>query len=209
MTIPKGKRILIASQGSDILPNNILTLDTEVSLSLQSHFDALIGNQDMNKAMTALTGAIKNLSGYTISGSTKEMGYQIWTGTDPVSFSFTTTLNMKVSGKSDVLEPAVALMKLVLPTEPTKGKGFGLAPPGPDIISAIKSDFNSGYAKYSFRCGIIYLPNVVFTKVEPTFSDDLDSLGYPIWCTLQIDVSSLFTATNTFADGLLSNGASW
>jgi hypothetical protein len=204
MIIPKGKVITILKNGSDdIMPSGVvLTLDTEVTLSLQSHFEQLIGNTTL-KAGTVLSGAIKAFTGETVSGSFKQAGYQIWTGTDPLTFAFSTTLNMKTSALRDVFAPAKILMNLVLPEE-ASGNGFGLNAPGPTIVDALGTKTN--YSKqYSFRCGIIYLPSIIITKAEPTFSDDVDEQGYPIWCTLQIEVSSVFTATTDLINGFNAN----
>jgi len=199
MTIPRGKRVIIARNGKDILPNKLLTIDTEVTLSLQSHFESLLNSTGVNKTATLLSGIVQSTSGLTISSAFKEIGYQIWTGTDPLTFAFTTTLNMRTSGLIDVVAPSITLMKLVLPKEATSGKGFGLEAPGPTILDAIsgKARFSN---KYSFRCGIVYLPNIIITKAEPTYSDDLDSAGYPIWCTMQMEVSSVFVATDKLID---------
>jgi len=199
MTLPKGKVVIIQKNGTDIMPTGTtLTLDTEVTLSLQSHFDSLLGSSSINKMATLLSGVLKSTTGLQASGAFKQMGYQMWSGTDPLTFAFTTTLNMKTSGKTDVLDPAKVLMNLVLPIESDSG-GFGLEAPGPTLIDAVglKAQYSK---KYSFRCGIIYLPNIIVTRAEPTFSDDVDTEGYPIWCTLNMELSTVFVATTKLID---------
>ena len=41
----------------------------------------------------------------------------MWTKTDPIKFSVTSTFNMTYSGEEEVLKPMQVLMKLPLPEE--------------------------------------------------------------------------------------------
>ncbi len=215
--IPKGKIVKIAKDGADIMPQGVsLTLDSELSLSLKSDFSALMGNK-ANAFLSVISGAVRDTTGFGLSGQFKELGFKMWTGTDPVQFAFTVLLNMKHSAKTDVWDPAKILMKLPLPMEAQGTNnsggtgGFGLLAPGPSILTAAGFDTKFG-AKYSFRCGAFYLSNVVVEKVEPSFSTEVDDAGYPTWCSLTIDVTSLFTATTRMIDdfGFVNqNGENW
>lgn len=198
ITIPKGKQVSIKLNGSDVLEQigytDPMTLDTEVTFTLRSDFESLLGQGNASqRALTVISGVTQEMFGGGISGRFKEMGFQIWNGTEPIKFSFTTTFNMRANAKRDVFEPAIELMKIVLPVE-TK---TGLAAPGPSILDAFNNNWAKYPRRYSFRCGIFYLPKVIVEKVEPTWASEYDDQGYPIWCTLSIDVSSIYTATQT------------
>lgn len=200
MIIPKGKKITILENGAEILPQGIeLTLDTPLTVKLQSNFDYLIGNSSVSKLLVTAGSALRDVAGIGGTGAFKEMGYRQWTGTEPLRFSFSTTLNMKHSARTDVFEPATALMKLCLPEEARQGEGIGLIAPGPSILTAMGVRTDKA-RDYSFRCGVFYAPQVLIEAVEPTFSSEIDEDGYPTWCTLQIDVTSLFTATTDSID---------
>ena len=54
-----------------------------------------------------------------------------------------------------------------------------------------------------------YLESVVIEKAEPTFSAETDSEGFPIWGTIQLDISSLFTTVqdiNKFGKSSYNSG---
>lgn len=204
MTIPKGKIISIRVNDSDIFSDAgieiapQITIDTEITINLQSKFDSLLGS-GANKVLGVFSGAMYSLTEKSFTGQFKEMGYRYWTGTEPVTFSFDTTLYMKTSARKDVFEPAKVLMKLPLPMLAKKGEGFGLIAPGPSVLDALNIDTKFG-RMYSFRCGVFYLPAVVFEKAEPTWSSEVDEEGYPIWCKLQMEISSLYTANTNMID---------
>ena len=37
---------------------------------------------------------------------------------------------------------------------------------------------------------ILYLDSVIIKKAEPTFSNDIDENGYPIWAKISLDIST-------------------
>jgi len=197
--IPQGKRIRILKNGQEVLPSGInLTLDSEIQLTLSSQFTALFGEAP-NTALTVIGSVSKEVAGWGGSGSFKEMGFQVWQGTDPISFNFTTTLHMTYSGRKEVLEPAKELMKIPLPATQNLKEGFGMIAPGPSILAL----FNKTKSKtdlYSIRIGMVYIDKVLIKKVEPTFSAECDSEGYPTYITLSIDCDSLYVATQTMID---------
>ena len=200
--IPRGKIIKIAENGKDIFDNQItLTLDSELTVNLQSEFDSLISNSTSSKLLQVLGTVTRDTMGYGFSGSFKEMGYKMWTGSNPIELSLSTTLHMETSGKTDVLDPAKKLMRLPLPTDAEEGKGFGLIAPGPSILNSLfKDDKTIKTRTYSIRVGSVYLPSIVVSKAEPTFSSECDSNGYPTWCTVQLDISGTYTATTQQID---------
>jgi len=197
--IPQGKRIRILKNGQEVLPSGInLTLDSEIQLSLSSQFSPLFG-ESPNTALTVIGSVTKEIAGWGGSGSFKEMGYQVWQGTKPISFNFTTTLHMTYSGKKEVLDPAKILMKIPLPATQNLTEGFGLLAPGPSILAL----FDKTKAKtdlYSIRIGMVYIDKVLIERVEPTFSSECDSEGYPTYISLTVECSSLYVATQTMID---------
>lgn len=196
LTIPRGKQVILSVNGEQLVPNIPLVLSTDITISLQSRFESLLGDTS-NKLIQVLSGITESTIGTGMTGRFKEMGYQIWAGTDPISFAFSIKLNMHTSGKTDVLEPAKVLCKLPLPYE--DNNSVGLVAPGPSVLDAMK--INSKYKQEcSFRCGIFYLPSVIVTGAEPTFSTECDEEGYPIWCDIKFDVISIYTATRKMVD---------
>lgn len=203
MVISPGKIITIRKNGTKI-PENFrypLTLSTELTIQLKSTFEQLLSSDNKASQIFQLAGqTIRRFTGSNVSftGQFKELGYKIWSGTAPVQFSFETMLTMKTSGKQDVLDPAKTLMSLCLPSEGSFENGqIGLVAPGPSIFTAAEGKLGStnNQEKYSIAIGSFYLPNIIIESVEPTFSSDVDSDGYPIWCQLKFDVSSISTAT--------------
>lgn len=195
MTIPKGKQVVFHTGNGDITA----VLEEDVTFTLNSSFEPMVGG-GTPKFLTAIGGLLKEYGGYGFSGQFKELGFQIWTKTDPISVSFAVSLFMKTNAKKDVVEPAKLLMQLPLPEDTSEeaggdGGGFGLIAPGP-TLSAV---FNQGDASKGKRIGVdigtVRLPLVVVKKVEPTASLETDQNGHPIWIKLRIDVDSLFTAT--------------
>ena len=208
VTIPRGKEVKLAINGNPVLadyPSARMILSTDITISLQSRFESLLGDTS-SKLIQILSGITESTTGVGLSGKFKEQGYQIWAGTDPVSFAFSIKLNMYTSGKTDVVEPAKLLCQLPLPY--LDDNSVGLVAPGPSVLSAM--GYNAKYEQScSFRCGIFYLPQVIITTAEPTFSTECDEDGYPIWCDIKFDVISIYTATrqliSKFGYGLDSN----
>jgi len=201
ITIPAGKKIRILKNGQPILSEKInLTLDSEIQVSLSSSFTPLFGDQ-ANSSLNAIGSVSKDLLGWGGSASFKESGFLIWSGTDPINFNFTTTLHMTYSGREEVFEPAKSLMKIPLPASQETSEGFGLIAPGPSLLSLFKNT-QAKTDLYSIRIGMFYIDKVIITKVEPTFSPECDSEGYPTYISLSIDCSSLYIATQQMIENL-------
>jgi hypothetical protein len=205
MKIPAGKKIKIRENGEDIFEKNGLSgiemyLDSEITISLASSFEELL-SFGLQKNILAFTSVLHSFTGYSISSQFKEMGYRMWTKTEPIKFSATVKFNMTYSGEEEVLKPMKVLMKLPLPSMAEKGEGFGLVPPGPSILTAMGEGNSARFERsYSLRCGPYYFKSVVIEKAEPTFSTETDDRGFPIWGQIQLDVCSLFTATTQDID---------
>ena len=109
MVIPAGKKVKIRENGQDIFEKAGLTgiemvLDAEITMSLSSTFDELL-NFNTNKMLVAGTSLFQAITGKVLSTQFKEMGYRMWTKTDPIKFSVTSTFNMTYSGEEEVLKP--------------------------------------------------------------------------------------------------------
>lgn len=200
--IPKGKEVKILLKGKNIMEGGAkIVLASPITISLSSSFSSLLPDMSggaMN-FLNQITGIIQEKTGVGIGAQFKEQGFQVWKGTEPIKFSFECLFSFKTSGLKDVLTPAKALMKLPLPEE----KDWGLTPPGPTILSTFtKVDEKTiPYSNtYSFRCGSLCLPKILISSVEPTFSEEVDSDGYFMSCSLRVDVESLYTATTNQID---------
>jgi len=207
MRIAPGKIIKIKKGGKDLFPDSTqMTLDSEVTISFHSDFAPVLGDSGA-KWMTLVSTASQAIGHGSFTGQFKEMGFKIWTGTSPAQFSFDTTFNMKTSALEDVMKPAAKLINICLPREGSiqslsdaAAKGIdseiGLIAPGPSLLAILDSNGKYGAAEtYSIRIGAFYLPSILIESVEPTYSSDVDEDGFPIWCTLKVTVSSLYTAT--------------
>ncbi|MGD9678178.1 MAG: hypothetical protein AB7V16_07415 [Vulcanibacillus sp.] len=221
--IPKERKIVLKLNEKDLfeeLKKDIPQLATpvdliftdEVTLQLTSKYGNLIQVKGSN-LLTLLSGAT---NGIVPSGQFGIQGLQIWEETDPIEFTLSVELHMKTSGFSDVVVPALALSKICLPSYKSgdSKKGISLIPPGPDlrtVLNLVGSSigvtelFGSGKEKKSEAEGgglltieigkYLTIPNVVVTKVEPTFSNILDEDYKPVSCKLSITFRTVEVAT--------------
>jgi hypothetical protein len=202
--IPKGKKVIFKENGDTITTADLI-LEEDVTFTLNSSFESLVGG-GATKFLTVIGGLLKDFTGYGFSGQFKELGFQIWTRTDPIGVSFQVSLYMKTNAFTDVVVPAKALMKLPLPYDTSQdaggdGQGFGLIAPGPTLTAVFTQGQDASIGKkISVDIGTVRLPLVVVKKVEPTVSKETDQNGHPIWIKLRIDVDSLFTATANMID---------
>ncbi len=199
--IPLGKILKLNKKGGIPVTGDIpMVLEEDITLSLSSSFSSLMGSGGGSKLLTLLGMASRDLLGFGFSGKFKEMGFQMWTGTDPLGFSAQVGFYMGSTNSNDakieVYQPALALMKLPLPDDSKMEEGgIGLIPPGPSIISVLKPKSSIGKV-ISMQIGkILRINSVIVKKAEPTFSTEVDSNGYPIWARVRLDISSTVTAT--------------
>lgn len=207
--IPKGKKIKI-SVGGKRIDNDNFALASDFSITLSSQFESLVGGGS-SKFFTALGGVLRDISGFSFSGQFKELGYQIWTGTDPVSLSFEVHLFMKTNTYEDVVKPARELLKLPLPDDAgfDPETGVGLVPPGPSLLEVFNAGGKSGSAggegreggkNVSVKIGNLYLPKCIVTKAEPTVTGEGDDKGNPLWIKIRVDIQTIFSATTNLID---------
>jgi len=127
--IPKGKIIELKSGGAPLpgLENTVIRLEEDIALTISSNFNSIVGGGS-SKALTLLGGLLRDTAGFGFSGQFKQLGFQMWTGTNPISFSPTVSFHMLNNAYEDVVKPTHALMKLPLPIDASSSDtdaGFG------------------------------------------------------------------------------------
>jgi len=218
--IPKGQTVVISVNGTT-MPEEFY-ISEDVTLNVSSTFDNLISGGGGNVFASALSSAFSAGSSLGLSGQFAQQSFQVWKSTNPMELSFNLEVNMKTSGKIDVFDPIIKVMKLCVPS---KGD-IGLIPPGPSVITALKdladelksddsssaiqdfteSDQFSAGTEISISVGsYLNLSKVIVTKAVPIFSHSLDSEGYPIWGKLQVDIRTANVVTTDMLDNL-NNG---
>lgn len=202
ITIPEGKKVRLRQGGTSVTGNIPIILEEDITISLSSQFNALLDGGVVSKLGTLLGGLSRDLLNFGASGQFKEMGFQIWEKTEPIRISGlnvgfymgSTNLN---SAYEEVYLPSLALMKLPLPDDSNiTGSGIGLIPPGPSILEALGGENVRTGRNISLEIGkVLRINKVIVEKAEPTFSQETDENGYPIWSKIVLDITSLFTAT--------------
>ena len=100
MKIPAGKKIIFyENDGKSYLSgidfdNNPLLLEEDFQLNLSSEFQSLLEG-DAGKVGSIFSSVTRKLFNYNISGAFKEMGFQIWTGTNPVGLNVEASIRYK------------------------------------------------------------------------------------------------------------------
>ena len=51
--------------------------------------------------------------------------------------------------------------------------------------------------------GNFRIKNIVITRVIPTFSKNTDQYGYPIWASVEVSFSTIFSATVEMLDDMI------
>ena len=201
ITVPLGKRLRISVGGLPINAGTPMIIDNDVTISLSSTFSPLLGGGgQLQKIATLITLiAREKFDLPELSLRHKAMGYHMWENTDPImipglviSFYVDPT---NVHGKTQVYDPILELMKLPLPGESKDFPGV-LLPPGASPASILGWKEGIVRTTISIEIGnILRIDNALIKKAEPTFSNDCDSLGFPIWGKISLDIQSLETAT--------------
>lgn len=197
MKIPKGKEIRISVGGTQILPEQQLIIESDITISLSSSFEPFLGGGN-SKIIDVLGAVSRDVTGVGFSGQFKQLGMQVWTGTDPVSISSITIGFYIDKTNPDAYEqvylPMIELSKLPLPSE---GKAGNLVAPGPSVLAAFGSKSDKATTQIiGVEIGnILNIRNAIIKKAEPTFSSETDENDYPIWGKISLDVISVYTAT--------------
>jgi len=212
--IPNGKLVKISTlaniKGGDLLTvrnsgkllaslaNTPLVLEEDITLNLNSSY-APVTSYSASTFLKIFSQSTRELTGYQVGTDFKELGFQLWENTKPVSLSITVGLYMKSDAQSEVWDPAKELMKIALPEELSGGAGFGLKAPGPSVLQAL------GLVKDTkdmllVEIGKIAIFPAVITGVEPTINKEVDQFGNPISVKLRIDIQTTYTATTNLID---------
>lgn len=210
-TIPGGKKVIITKLGGDserrIPRNNIpLIIEEDITLSFSSSFSPLMGSSAVS-ALSAVGAVSQDVFGVGFSGVTRHMGFQVWEGSSPISFNATFGFymgqsdNPKFDARKEVYEPTMDLVRLVLPEV---GIGGQLIPPGPSLMSLTEDGEAEDLVQY-YRlrvkiAGVLTIDNAIVTKAEPTFSNETDENGYPIWSKVAMDFQSVALANQDMLD---------
>jgi hypothetical protein len=195
--IPKGKQLKIFRAGKPI-SNIPFILEDDLSMTLSSKFDSLVGGGKGNLLFNMLGSVSRDITGFGFSTNFSQFGYQQWLGTDPLTMSPTLAFYMGStdanSAYTEVYKPALTLMSLPLPEEASGGR---LIAPGPSVLAAFGMDEKIAEDKIiSLEIGnILRINRIIVTRAEPTWSNEVDDKGYPIWVKIQLDITSLSTAT--------------
>lgn len=198
--IPKGKEVVFQQGGGPIpgTENSRAILNEDLTLNFSSSFSSLT-ESSAPKAFKALAGVLRDtgankVAGF-IGGEFKQLGFQVWTGTEPLSTTLSLKFSMDKDAKKDVMDPALAITKLVLPSVGTKGALIG---PGPSVLSTFEEGKVGSFAEgKNLHCyiGNFKISNIIVTRANPTFSKHTDQYGYPIWATLELSLTTVFSAT--------------
>lgn len=211
ISIPEGKRVRFRRDGREIPGTEgvMILLEEDVTITMGSDFSPVVSDSMSPKMLTMAAGVLRdfgmgNIAGWA-GGQFKQLGFQTWTGTKPMETSFTVNLHMKTDAKKDVLEPALALARLCLPTE---GSGGALIAPGPSILSALEGSESSDDSLEVGRVlhcylGNYVLRNVIVKRAQPTFSKYIDDNGFPISAKIDLSVLTIFSATTQMLDDIL------
>ena len=198
--IPKGKEVVFQQGGGPIsgTENSRAILNEDLTLNFSSSFSSLT-ESSAPKAFKALAGVLRDtgankVAGF-IGGEFKQLGFQVWTGTEPLSTTLSLKFSMDKDAKKDVMEPALAITKLALPSTGDKGALIG---PGPSVLSTFEEGKVGSFAEgKNLHCyiGNLKISNIIVTRAVPTFSKHTDQYGYPIWATLELSFTTVFSAT--------------
>ena len=203
MIVPKGSKVEINYYIGDKEETYTIhaSLEEDLNLSLSSSFNPLVGDNS-NTAGTVVGGFLNSVSNGSLGGSTqfKQMGYQIWQRTEPISFNLTLGFYRKLNAANDIAESVRTLLKMPLPGE--RGSGM-LIPPGPSILEALGLD--KGNVKRSavdLTIGGLSVKDCIMKSAEPTYSKFQDSSGYPIWVKVACVFVTMFTGTQAMIESL-------
>ena len=213
MVIPisKGKEVVFQMGGGPIsgTENATMLLNEDLTLNFSSSFSE-VASSSSPTAFKLLAGVLRDsgaseLAGL-VGGEFKQLGFKVWTGTEPLTTTLSLKFAMTNNAKTEVVDPVIALTKLALPTVGSLGSLIG---PGPSIVNAFKDDDGS-YSDYkNIHCyiGNFKISNIIITRAIPTFSKHTDQNGYPIWASLEISFSTIFSATVEMLDSMIGGSS--
>jgi hypothetical protein len=199
VSIPRGKLVNFIT-GIDSIDETEFLLDSEITIKATSTFKN-IADVDSNPLLTAVSGVAKGVFNFNVPVSFKQLGFQQWESTDPLSLSFTVAIHMDKDAYTDVVLPIQALTTIPLPTE--IDKNGGLSAPGPSLYDVL---FKSNGRKngVDIYLGALTFRQCILTGVDTTFSTETDVNNYPIWAKANVSATTVFMATDVMIDNMFS-----
>lgn len=211
INVPEGKTLRFKQNGKDILSEfgvNLI-LESATTMSITSNFSNLV-NAPSNLAGRLAASLIKGTDSEWLiektawmSGAAKALGFQMWTGTEPLTATFMVELYPDPGKAKNMLGAVELLLKQMVPTESTKTGFFSLMP-GPSITAAYNNKEDDPH-KLNCYIGNIPMYNVIITNVDPTVSNEVDSDGIPMSVSLSITVRSVLMVTDKMVHTLFGS----
>jgi hypothetical protein len=220
ITIPRASQVVIADHEGKVIASGALLED--YTIALNSEFGQLV-DSGANDAFTVLGGALKSLSGnrFGFSSQFKQMGFQIWRGTQPIQLQFSLEFHYTYNAHAEVVVPIRRLCRLPLPGD---GLAGNLIPPGPSVLEAISGTRASNVPPASdasaqqdpevdsqgtlstadtyvnVRVGNMLFMGCIVTSAEPTFSKYVDESDAPIYGRVALNIITMYSATKEALD---------
>ncbi len=204
-----GQKVLITDEGGrDIVGGVTILINSEISLRISSTYGP-VTNYQPPAVVTALTNSITFLRERGFTGSHSLQGAQIWQDTKPMEFSLPLEFHMLTSGVTDVVNPVKKIINKSVPKKASNKTGKEtnrLIPPGPSLLKVLglsEEDVDDKYLSTGdslFNISIgnyLFIRGCVLTQAVPTFSKEVDSQEYPIWCKLDTTFTTFEVATTS------------
>jgi len=183
-------------------------LTDDVNLEIVSEFASMTENVPLIGQLTQMMTMMAGMTG-TIGEGTLNFqnlsNVQRWQRTNPIKINLNLLLYTETNAKKEVYDKMMSIIGLTIPTQdPNNPKRYML--PGLNL-STIKQTTKQGQEKdvvvlkdsklISARIpGIVYLPLALVTKAIPTISKEETDSGYPLWATLNVEITGLYPATD-------------
>jgi len=183
-------------------------LTDDVNLEVMSDFASMTENIPLVGQITSFMTMMAGLGGSVSEGTLDFQNLsnvQRWQRTHPIKINLNLLLYTETSAKKDVYDKMMELISLTVPTkDPDNPKRYRV--PGLSL-SSIKQSTKKGQKKETVSVsqakliavripGIIYLPIAMVTKAVPTISKEETDSGYPLWATLNVEITGLYPATD-------------
>ena len=139
--------------------------------------------------------------------SSREFGFQYWSGSSPLNLSIKSTFYMRTGGLRDVMAPIKEITLLAIPM--TNRNGSGLNPPGANVGAVILNDPDAPQPKNTrsifLNIGNMDLGEVIIKAVTCDLSKVKDDQGWPVWGTVSVDIDTVFTFDSAILDQMIPN----
>jgi len=227
--IPIGSQIILEGSDGDDLGYGVLmeNLDVELNSEFESISDFASMKSNVGTAITALGALSRDIFGVGFSSQFKQMGYQFWKTTKPLSVKVTLEFAALYNAKLEVSDPILKLCKLPLPRE--GGLLGSLIPPGPSIRYALgdpkeggvmgaisgflfgeekeeteKADFdeNSKSSYFNIYCAGYVFSKCICKSAVPSFGKRVDGSGYSVYGKIDMAFETIYSATQELIKSL-------